>query len=233
MFRAAAYAIRGWDALAVAKIAQRAENNFVGMPCGLMDQLSVSAGDATHALFIDFLHPDNISYKKVSLFDPEAARFCVLNSGISHRLLSSGDEGYKTRRAQCEEAARQLGVANLSRASEGDWNKLSDPVLVRRARHIIRENRRVRESIAALEKNDAAAFGRLMNESHESQRDDFSVSIPEIDDMVAIARAQGALGARLTGGGFGGSIVFMSRPDAADEICAAIRAAHPASSRVV
>jgi galactokinase len=135
----------------------------------------------------------------------------VINSGVTHRL-AGGD--YRVRRAECERAAKELGVPQLRDLSEDALPRalaLPDP-LGRRVRHVVTENARVLATVKALREGDLAALGPLLYASHASQRDDYEVSIPEIDLLVDLARAEpGVIGARLTGGGFGGSIVILAR----------------------
>lgn len=187
----------------LAIIGRAAENHYVGMPCGVMDQMVAALGTPGSALFID---TRDLSTRLVDLPDDHVV--AVIHCGVSHRL-TAGD--YATRKAECEAACAALGVAALRDVSVADLDTvmaLPDP-LCRRARHVVTENARVLEGLDALAKADAATFGRLMDDSHASQRDDYEVSIPEIDALVESAKRQGARGARLTGGGFGGSIVAL------------------------
>jgi len=169
-----------------------------------MDQMaSLLAGDG-QALFID---TRTLAYRSLPL--PATVELAVINSGIRHNL-SKGD--YRARRGECEEACRLLGVAELRDLTSAEMARidaLPDPFR-RRARHVVTENERVLASVAALEKGDVAALGSLFYASHDSMRDDYEVSVPEIDRLVELARREPAVrGARLTGGGFGGSIVAL------------------------
>ncbi|HVG80997.1 MAG TPA: galactokinase [Methylomirabilota bacterium] len=190
------------DNVEIARLAQRAEVEFVGVPCGIMDQTIASLGRQGEALLID---TRDLSLRPVPL--PQAYLFAVLHSGIAHKLAESG---YGERRRDCEQAARGLGVNSLREIAPGDDRiaRLPEP-LPRRLRHVLTENARVLAMARAMQAGDIERIGRLMLESHASQRDDFEVSIPEIDALVAGAMRHGAIGARLTGGGFGGSIVAL------------------------
>lgn len=203
--------------------ARAVENAFVGMPCGIMDQFAVSVGAPGNALFLD---TRTLEYHPAPL--PEGHSFLVIHSGVSHQLTNSG---YATRVAECKAACAALGVEMLSDLGEGDLARIDaipEP-LNRRARHIVTDNRLTREGIAALEAGDAAAFGRLMVESHATERDNYEITVPETDALVAAAVADGALGARQTGGGFGGAIVVLVADDAVDAFSARLAAAFPAT----
>jgi len=210
------------EPLGMARVGRRAENEFVGVPTGVMDQMaSLLAGDG-HALFID---TRTLAYRSLPL--PPTVELAVINSGVSHNL-SKGD--YRTRRRECEEASRLLGVAELRDLTTAEMHRidaLPEP-LRRRARHVVTENERVLAAVAALECGDVESLGRLFYASHDSMRDDYEVSVPEIDRLVELARREPAVrGARLTGGGFGGSIVaLVDRGEAATvaaRVCDAYR----------
>ncbi|WP_448187821.1 galactokinase [Azospirillum sp. sgz301742] len=193
----------GLDEVAIARLGQRAESGYVGMPCGIMDQMVSSLGTPGQALFLD---TRSMEHRLLAL--PQSHRLAVVHSGVSHRLT---DGGYRQRRSECEAAASALTVASLRDVDVADLPAIAalpEP-LNRRARHVVTENRRVLDGVAALERGDVAAFGRLMVESHASQRDDYKVSVPEIDALVETALRRGAIGARLTGGGFGGCIIAL------------------------
>jgi galactokinase len=199
-----------WDPLDVARRMQRAENLWVGVASGIMDQLIGAGAIAGPALLIDCR---DLSTRPVPL--PDRCAIVVLDTGTRRGLVGSA---YNERRAQCEAAARALGVATLRDADEEALEARLDrlePVVHRRARHVIGENRRVLAAVAALEVDDAAAFGRLMDASHASLRDDFEVSSEALDVMVDAARtAPGCLGARMTGAGFGGcAVALVERAD--------------------
>ena len=190
-------------ALETAKRAQMIENRYLGIPCGLMDQMAVSFAQEGEALFLD---TSSLDYELIGL--PQEYRFVVCHSGLYRSL---GDGRYQERRQECDAAAKALGVANLSDPSLRDDEQLKvlPDTLQKRARHVISENARVRSAVAALKEEAAETFGQLMTESHRSMRDDFAVSLRPIDKMVDQAVAVGAVGARLTGGGFGGCFVSL------------------------
>ncbi|MBV9131565.1 MAG: galactokinase [Chloroflexi bacterium] len=194
------------DDVKLALLGQRAENDFVGARCGIMDQMAASLADASSALFLD---TRSLEYRRVAL--PAEADLVVIHSGVEHEI-SGGD--YNTRRAECEEAARLLGVPQLRDLTAADAarvNALPEP-LNRRARHVMTEDARVLTAITAMEADDLQRLGRLFAESHASMRDDFEVSVPDVDRLVDLAQADpDVFGARLTGGGFGGSIVALTR----------------------
>jgi galactokinase len=197
----------------IAKAGQRAENDFVGAPVGIMDQMAASLADETTALFLD---TRSLEYEKVPL--PAESELVVIDSGISHRH-SSGE--YRVRRQECERAAELLGVPQLRDLDNLDlWRlaSLPDP-LDRRARHVITENARVRSAVSAMKDRDLPRLGKLLDASHESLRNDYEVSIPEIDRLVELAQGEpDVYGARMTGGGFGGSIVILARHGTGREI---------------
>lgn len=199
------------DRRALARAARAAENAFVGVRSGIMDQLVCALGLREHALTIDCRTE---AVTPVPL--PGPAAIVVADSGVRHALASSG---YNDRRAESEAAADVLGVA-LRDASLADLARLAhEPVLQRRARHVVTENARVRTFAGALAAGDLAAAGRAMTESHRSLRDDYEVSIPELDALVVSALdVPGVYGARMTGGGFGGSIVVLAERDAVDAL---------------
>ena len=194
-----------WEAKAMASICQRAENEWVGMQCGIMDQMVSAAGQADHALLIDCR---SLQTKAVLL--PPGTAIVVLDTGTRRGLI---DSAYNERRAQCEAAARSFGVPALRDVSierfERDSALLAGPVR-RCARHVVTENARTLKAARAMSRGDGAELGQLMDESHTSMRDDFEISSAELDAMVACARRQGAcLGARMTGGGFAGCAVAL------------------------
>lgn len=194
------------DDVTVARLGQRAENDFVGAPVGIMDQMASSLAQPGIALFID---TRSLAYEQVHL--PDRTELVVINSGVAHNH-AAGD--YRTRRAECERAAALLGVKALRDVGVDALDRvmaLPEPES-RRARHIVTENQRVLDAVAAARRGDAETLGRLFSASHVSQRDDFAVSVPEVDLLVELADAEPAVyGARLTGGGFGGSIVALVR----------------------
>ena len=189
------------DELAVAKLGRRAENEFVGVGCGLLDQVSSVFGERQHAIYLDCRAE---TVERIPF--PDGVDLLVVQSGVPHAL--TGGE-YDERRAQCFEAARLLGVPALRDTNSAALAAANLPDVVgRRAAHVVGENERVFEAVELLRTGNIAAFGRLMAASHESSRVNFENSTPELDLLVAIAQLQpGVYGARLTGGGFGGAIV--------------------------
>ncbi len=192
------------DDVELALLGQRAENEFVGARVGVMDQMAASLGVEGRALLID---TRSLEHRSVPL--PAAAELLVIDSGVAHTNRAGG---YNARRAECERACALLGVRALRDLAAADLPRaaaLPDP-LARRVRHVVGENERVRAALAALEAGDVVRLGALLDASHASLRDDYEVSTPEVDRLVEIARAQPeTLGARLTGGGFGGAIVAL------------------------
>jgi galactokinase len=202
------------------RLAQRAENDFVGAPTGIMDQSASVLCRAGHALFLDCrtLEVEHIP------FDVAAAGLAVLviNTNAPHRHV---DGEYANRRAACEAAARALGVPALRDAGLADLSRLDDPVLFRRARHIVTENQRVLDTVGVLRSGDIRGIGPLMTASHESLRDDFEVTVPELDTAVDAALAAGAYGARMTGGGFGGCALALVDASRASSVSDAVAGA--------
>jgi galactokinase len=187
--------------LEVARLCQRAETAATGVPCGIMDQLAVAAGVDGHALLID-CSTDDVTPVRV----PERAAVWVVDSGQPRELAGSE---YAVRRAQAEAAAAKVGP--LPHAAMADIEALADPVERARARHVRTECDRVRAFAAALSAGDLARAGQLMVESHRSLRDDYEVSTPALDDLVAsLTSTPGVHGARLTGAGFGGCVVALA-----------------------
>ena len=209
------------DDVTIARLGQQAENNYVGMQCGIMDQMVSSLGTPGKALFLD---TRDLTTDLVEL--PADERVAIIHCGVAHKLTEGG---YNTRRQECEAACKALGVGSLRAIGVEELDRLDglpDP-LNRRARHVVTENQRVLDGVAALRAGDIARFGALMNDSHRSQRDDYEVSIPEIDALVESAQRHGAIGARLTGGGFGGSIVALVPSAAYDDWLAKVLADRP------
>jgi galactokinase len=205
-----------FDDVRIAQLAQAAEVKHAGVACGIMDQMASSLADTAHALFLD---TRTLERRLVPL--PSDSAILVLDSGIARSLAKSG---YNDRRAECEAAARLLGVSALRDAVDVQAiAALPDP-LRRRARHVVSENARV---LLALACADAEAFGALMNASHASLRDDYEVSVPELDLLVALLQANPAVyGARLTGAGFGGACVALCRPQALADVAASVLGAY-------
>jgi len=212
---------RRLDPVAKALLCQRAEHEFAGVPCGIMDQFAVTLARRGHALRIDCR---SHAVEHVPLADDVA--LLVIDSGVKHALA---DGGYAARRRECESAAGMLGVPTLRDVSDANAEAalrgLPD-VERRRARHVLTENARVLGFAAAATRGDWQAAGRLMHESHASLRDDFEVSCRELDLIcAAVGGVAGMYGCRMTGGGFGGCAVALLERRAADEVVAAARAA--------
>lgn len=235
---AVGYAFQELNQLAIpgeelALLAQGAENTFVGVQCGIMDQLIAVFGRTDHALLIDCR---DLTRRAVPL--PPSVAVVVCDSHIPRALAASA---YNQRRQECDAAVRLLqqwhpGIHALRDLSEDQLaahsNDLPEPIRSR-ARHVVSENRRTLQSVAALERGDVAAFGQLMNESHASLRDDYQVSLPEIDHLVATAqRLAGCYGSRLTGAGFGGCTVsLVERSDVESFSRDLLQAYHTATGR--
>jgi galactokinase len=213
------------DGMTIARLSQRVENEFVGARVGLMDPAVSSMGELGNALFLD---TRNLTTKLIPM--PTEADLMVISSGVRHQL-AGGD--YNTRRAECESAAAHLGVRSLRDLAPADAvraSKLPDP-LQRRVRHVMTENQRVLDVIAALERGDMVAVGEAFNQSHASQRDDYEVSVLAVDKLVEIAQTQPEVyGARLTGGGFGGSIVALAHRGTGPQVATRIAHAYQAAT---
>ena len=202
-----------------AKLARRSENAFVGAPTGLMDQAASTLCIAGHALFFD-----------CRTYDSEQVRFDTATAGLETLVLDTKtphalvDSEYAARRASCEEAARLLGVAALRDVTNlaAALDMLADPVIRRRVRHVVTENARVLQAVDVLRKGRIADLAPLLDASHASMRDDFEITVPQVDLAVEVARAAGALGARMTGGGFGGCIIALVPAGKAEQIGAEI-----------
>lgn len=200
----------------LALLCQRAENEFVGVQSGIMDQYAALLCQTGSALLIDCRA---LASEPVPLdLDVAGLALFVCDTRVRRRLASTG---YNERRATCARAAERLGVAQLRDAAPGDLARLSGDEL-RYAGHVISENARVLAGVAALRRGDFAAFGALMWASHASLRDDFAVSTDELDAVVAEARREGALGARLTGAGFGGCAIALIARDRAEALAEAV-----------
>jgi len=211
------------DRVEQARIAQRAENDYVGAPTGLMDQLAALCGESRRALLIDFLAA---SVQPVA-FDPDASGVALLliNSRAPHQ--HAGGE-YASRRASCERAAADLGVYSLRKVQDRGaavLDGIADPVDARRARHILTDNQRVLEVVAALKDLDFVAMGRILTASQASMRDDFEITTDHIDLIADTAVHAGALGARMTGGGFGGCVIALVAADKVGAVAGAVRRA--------
>ena len=202
------------DDVRLAQLAQRAEVQHAGVRCGIMDQMAASLADTEQALFLD---TRTLQRRLIPL--PPKSAVLVLDSGIK-RSLATGS--FNRRRAECEEAARQLGVRALRDIDVNELAKVDalGGALRGRARHVVTENARVLQAVSC---GDAMKFGELMNASHASLRDDFDVSVPALDRLVALLQRHAEVyGARLTGAGFGGACVGLCQPSAVARIAAQV-----------
>jgi galactokinase len=208
------------DETALARVARRAENEFVGCACGIMDQLIAARGKAGHALLIDCR-----SLRCSPVPVPRDLAIVIAHSGVIHKNAGGA---YDERQRQCEDVARHFGVAalrdlelsNLERGAAG-----LDPLLFRRARHVVTENERVLATAKALEVGDTQALSRLMAASQASMRDDFEITVPAVDRLVDIMADElgDAGGARMTGGGFGGSVVALAPAASVESLSERVR----------
>ncbi|WP_419995626.1 galactokinase [Streptomyces boninensis] len=206
----------------IARYCQQAENDFVGVPSGIMDQMASACCTEGHALYLD---TRDLTQRQVPLdLAAEGLRLLVVDTQVKHAL---GDGEYAKRRAGCESAARQLGVRALRdvpfEGYEDRLTAIADPGERALARHVITEDRRVEEAIRLLDAGRIRDIGPVLVAGHESLRDDFKVSCEELDVVVATAVEAGALGARMTGGGFGGSAIVLVEDTAADQVEKAVR----------
>jgi galactokinase len=198
----------------LALTAQRAENEFVGVRTGIMDQFTVTLAQEGHALLLDCR---DLSYRHIPI--PGGVTIVVCDSRMERRLASSA---YNERRAACEEAARQLGVRALRDARLDQLQALPEN-LRKRARHVVSENERTVAAATELEAGNLAAVGELMNDSHRSMRDDYEIVPPQLDELAAAARAvDGCYGSRLTGAGFGGCTVSLVADEAFGDVRTAL-----------
>jgi galactokinase len=230
---AAAWALSGPDGpaadpLALARTAQRGENEYVGVQCGLMDQFASACGVAGHAVLLDCR---SLDHHPVPL--PPELELVVAHTGMPRTL---GTSEYNARRADCERAVAELAAVEASVRSLRDVDlpllarhrDALDPVALRRAEHVVAENARVLDTELALRAGDLAAVGELFAASHASLRDRFEVSSPELDALVAIALGSpGVVASRMTGAGFGGCTVTLARPDAVEGLRARIERDYP------
>ncbi len=211
----------------LAQIGQRAENRFVGCNCGIMDQLISAQGQAGHALLIDCRSLDT---QAVAM--PSDIAVVIINSNVKRGLVGSE---YNTRRTQCEEAARFFGVAALREVDLPAFERRRpglDPVAARRARHIISDSQRAIDLSSALKVGDLARIGQLMADSHTSMRDDFEITVPQVDALVDIVKGVlgDAGGVRMTGGGFGGCVVALVPQGLVSQVHDAVIANYRAAS---
>ena len=208
------------DRSALAKIGQRAENEIVGAPTGIMDQTASLFGVVDHVVFLDCrsLYAEAIPLG----LQQNSLEIVVMDTKVSHRLV---DGGYAARRAACEEGAKQMGVSSLRDLSVDDLSRAQsvlDPLVYKRTRHVVTENARVLETVELLKSSGPQAIGELLYASHESMRDDFEISIDELDCAVETAMKVGAVGARMTGGGFGGAAIALIHSSKVAELKSAV-----------
>ncbi|MDM8519251.1 galactokinase [Anaerolineales bacterium HSG6] len=223
----------GLDGKQVALIGQQAENEFVGMRCGIMDQFISALGQADHALLIDCR---DLSYQSVSM--PSGTSLVIVNSHAKRGELGSlVDSEYNVRREQCEAAAQFFGVPALRDVTLAEFEQRQaelDPLIARRARHVISENERTVTATTALAQGNIQHMGRLMAESHASMRDDFEITVPPVDTLVEIIKTvigeNG--GVRMTGGGFGGCVVSLVPSEAVSEVVQQVEKQYPTQTNL-
>lgn len=213
----------GLDRRALAQIGRRAENQAVGAPTGIMDQMASMLGEPDAALFLDCRTLDT---EPVPLgFETAGLTILVIDTGVKHAHATGG---YGERRAACERGAALLGAQSLRDITTADLNRAAnilDEQTFRRVRHVVTENQRVLDTVRALRTDGPRAIGSLLLASHASMRDDFEISIPELDTAVEVAQAEGAIGARMTGGGFGGAAIALIEQETAYRVSEAVLAA--------
>lgn len=219
------------DRVALAQVGRRAENDAVGAPTGIMDQMAALLGRADSAIFLDCR---SLEARVVDLgFADAGLELVVIDTGVKH---SHATGGYGERRAACERGAAALGVPALRDVTPDDLPRLAelvDDVTLRRVRHVVTENQRVLDTVRTLREQGPTAIGDLLVASHASMRDDFEISVPELDTAVEAALAAGAVGARMTGGGFGGAAIALVARDRVQAVTDAANAAFEASGFTV
>ncbi len=213
----------GFDRRTLARVGQLAENKAVGAPTGIMDQSASLLGEEDHAVFLDCrsLESETVALGLV----PAGLEILVIDTHVSH---SHATGGYASRRASCEAGAAALGVPSLRDVTVDDLpraQEILDDETFRRVRHVVTENQRVLDTVAALRADGPLAIGALLDASHLSMRDDFEISVSELDLAVETAQATGAIGARMTGGGFGGAAIALVPSTLRDAISDAVRTA--------
>ena len=215
------------DRVALAKVGRRAENEAVGAPTGIMDQMASLLGRADSAIFLDCR---SLEAQVIDLgFADAGLELVVIDTGVKH---SHATGGYGERRAACERGAAALGVPALRDVGVDDLPRLAelvDDVTFRRVRHVVTENQRVLDTVRTLREQGPTEIGDLLVASHASMRDDFEISVPELDTAVEAALAAGAVGARMTGGGFGGAAIALVAHDLVDAVTNAATAAFAAA----
>ena len=204
----------------LAKVGQKAENEIVGAPTGIMDQTASLLGQADHAVFLDCR---TLDAKATALsLEENGLEIWVMDTGVAHRLT---DGGYAARRASCEKASELLGVSSLRDVTVESLEAskhLLDDVVYKRAKHVVTENERVQQTVKLLAESGPRSIGQLMIDSHSSMRDDFQISITELDVAVETALSEGAIGARMTGGGFGGAAIALIESQKAASLTKAV-----------
>lgn len=205
------------DMQEIAVIAQMAEHKFAGTPCGLLDQTASLLSEQDHVLLVDFKTMQAQPYP-LDLARDELA-LLVIDTRAPHRLV---DGEYAKRRAACESAARELGVSSLRDITDPNAAAHLDKDIARRVRHVVNENALTLRAAALLKAGNVRGIGPLLNASHASLRDDYEVTIPELDVAQEAAVTHGALGARMTGGGFGGSVVALVPREETARVCEAV-----------
>jgi len=217
----------GLDRVALAKVGRTAENEAVGAPTGIMDQMSSMLGRSDAAIFLDCR---SLEAQVVDLgFAAAGLELLVIDTRVKH---SHSTGGYRERRASCELGAEAMGVPALRDLTPADLPKaeeLLDDVTFRRVRHIVTENQRVLDTVRTLREHGPEAIGDLLVASHVSMRDDFEISVAELDTAVEASLASGAVGARMTGGGFGGAAIALVSHDRVQKVTDAVTAAFAAS----
>ena len=208
----------------LALMGQKIEHEFVGTQCGIMDQMACANTKLGEVLFLDC---ESLQTQIIPQF-PEH-RFSVIHSGSS-RKLSEGN--YNQRKSETSQAAKLLNIPSLRHASLDLVNTINNDVILRRARHIVSENSRVLQSVECFNKNDPETFGELMYQSHQSMAEDYEISSSELNVLVDAAKLAGALGARLTGAGFGGCVVVLTSKDESEKVAGFIANQCPNSSLV-
>lgn len=219
---------KGLSLAELARATQKAENEYVGVPCGIMDQSVSLMAHSGSALLLDCrdLTSENIPF----LIAPKGLELLIIDTQAHHKLV---DGGYAERRASCEEAVEVLGISSLRDISVADYASRQselDPLTYIRGFHAVTEMKRVLDAVDALKRNNFTRLGELLNQSHRSLRDDYTVSCPELNLAVDTALAQGAHGARMVGGGFGGSAIALIKSDQVKRTESAITKAFAAKS---
>ena len=212
----------GLDRRELARVGQMGENVIVGAPTGIMDQSASLLGETDHAVFLDCR---SLESQAIELgFAADGLELLIIDTKVAHRLV---DGGYAARRAACEAGATALGASSLRDVSVGDLDRakdLLDDVTFRRVRHVVTENQRVLDTVNALKETGPRSIGKLLYNSHESMRDDFEISVDELDTAVETALRHGAIGARMTGGGFGGAAIALTPIEKISEVSLSVLA---------